>query len=105
MAGASAPGGGDDVDVLPVAVGEVVARDEDERVALADGNFDGVGPVVVEDDGAHAGVGEVLDGGERPGAGDGAVGCDAAAQQVLDDEPAEVAGGRGDDDGHDEGLP
>ena len=41
----------------------------------------------------------------RPGAGDDVVGCDAAAQQVLDDQPAEVAGGRGGDDGHDEGLP
>ncbi len=48
----------------------------------------------------HALRGEVVEGLDPAAGRDDLIGGDASAQQRLDGEPAEVAGGSGDDDGH-----
>jgi hypothetical protein len=98
VAHAGALRGGDGV--LPVAVGQVVARDEHERVAVTQRGLDSAWVVVVDDGSAHPSVSEVLDCVGRSCSRDDLGGRDAAIQQVLDDEAPQVPGSGRDDDGH-----
>ena len=86
--------------MLRDALAHVAAGDQEHPVGTLERGVEGGGVGVVGDGGAHPEVGE---GGElrhvAPG-GDDVVGADAAAQQGLDGEAAELAGGSGDDDGH-----
>lgn len=68
-----------------------------DGVDTLDGSGDGCGVGVVEADDAHAQISGL---GRVAGSGDDRLRVGSALEQIGDDEAAEVAGGAGDEDGH-----
>ena len=100
MPDAGLDGGVDRGLVLAGPLAELVAGDQQHPVRAGEGVLQRGGVVEVDPLHGHAALGQVGQLLDLPAAGDDLVGRDAAVQQVLDHEAAQVAGGSGDDDRH-----